>query len=147
MSDHAVFRGAAAEDNMGTDRQAFERLRVRELLVRFAFGAAISATAGFVGLLAGRTAGGLFLAFPAILPAAITLVESKEGTSKAISEMRGAVLGALAMAGFAGIVLALVARIPPCSHCSLRPWHRWWCPAKPIVPVSHLIIVSVSSSV
>lgn len=100
----------------GDVSSSLERLRGlprRDLALRFGFGAAVSVVAGLVGLGLGERAGGLLLAFPAILPAALTLIESREGTSAAISDVRGAVVGALAMVVFALAVLALAGRILP----------------------------------
>jgi hypothetical protein len=54
-----------------------------EVGIRFAFGAAVSLVAGVVGVLVGAAAGGLWLAFPAILPAGLTLVEHKENRRQA----------------------------------------------------------------
>ena len=44
--------------------------------------------------------GGAFLAFPAILPATLTLIEKKEGTSEARHDVAGAVLGAVGLTAF-----------------------------------------------
>ncbi|MBV8445518.1 MAG: nicotinamide-nucleotide amidohydrolase family protein [Candidatus Dormibacteraeota bacterium] len=87
-------------------------LPVQELLIRFAFGAAISLVAGIVSLLTGDKVGGMLLAFPAILPAALTLVERNSGTSAAVSDVRGAAVGAIALALFAVTVKLLATTIP-----------------------------------
>src|SRR3981081_3334245 len=49
----------------------------------------------------GAKAGGLFLAFPAVLPATLTLIERKEGTTKAWADASGGALGAVGLAAFA----------------------------------------------
>jgi hypothetical protein len=46
----------------------------RDWVMRLGFGAGVSALAGIVAALAGPRVGGLFLAFPAILLASLTLV-------------------------------------------------------------------------
>jgi nicotinamide-nucleotide amidase len=97
---------------VGSDAGRLRSVGARDLLVRFGFGAAVSIVAGLIGLAAGQRAGGVLLAFPAILPAALTLIESREGTSTAVSDVRGAVAGALGMLGFALTVVALAGRIP-----------------------------------
>ena len=74
---------------------------VREMVVRFGFGAATSALAGVVSVLAGPSIGGVFLAFPAILLASLTLVADEEGRGKARDEARGAAAGALGLIAFA----------------------------------------------
>jgi hypothetical protein len=97
---------------VGVDRGTLRRIGNRDLAVRFAFGAAVSVVAGQVGLAIGDRAGGVLLAFPAILPAALTLIESREGVSAAVSDVRGAVAGALGMLAFALTVVTLAGRIP-----------------------------------
>ncbi|MCW2945877.1 MAG: hypothetical protein JWR24_2594 [Actinoallomurus sp.] len=84
-------------------------IRLRDILLRFVFGAAVSAVAGAVSLVWGPRAGGLFLAFPAILLAALTLVAKEEGLPSARDDARGAAIGSVGMLAFA-IVCALVAR-------------------------------------
>ncbi len=69
--------------------------------LRFLFGATIAVAAGLVSLRFGARVGGLLLAFPAILPASLTLIAKQDGRSKASIDAMGAVLGALAMVGFA----------------------------------------------
>src|SRR5207253_3283130 len=56
----------------------------------------------------GPSAGGLFLAFPAILPASLTLVARHDSRGDAADDARGAVLGAAALIVFAAVVLMLV---------------------------------------
>jgi uncharacterized membrane protein (GlpM family) len=79
----------------------------RDLLIRFGFGAGTSVVAAIVGLLAGPTVGGVFLAFPAILLASLTLVADEEGRAKARDDARGAGAGALGLIAFAAIGAAL----------------------------------------
>ncbi len=61
-----------------------------EYAVRFAFGGAIAVITGVIGHLWGPWIAGLFLAFPAILPASLTLVKQHDGRCKAIDDARGA---------------------------------------------------------
>lgn len=82
----------------------------RDWLVRFAFGAATSAAAGAVSILAGPLAGGAFLAFPAILLASLTLVAEEEGRAKARDDARGATAGGLGLLVFALVGHALFGR-------------------------------------
>jgi hypothetical protein len=72
-----------------------------DLMVRFAFGASISVIAGVVSLVWNAKAGGMFLAFPAILPATLTLIEKKESKRQAEEDDEGALLGSVAMFSFA----------------------------------------------
>jgi hypothetical protein len=76
----------------------------RNWLIRFGFGAGVSALAGIVSMMAGPRVGGVFLAFPAILLASLTLVAKEDGPRQARNEARGATLGTLGLIGFAGVV-------------------------------------------
>jgi uncharacterized membrane protein (GlpM family) len=92
-----------------------EKLRqapARDWLIRFAFGAAVSALAAVVAKTAGPAVGGLFLAFPAILLASLTLVAKEEGGHRAREDSRGAALGALGLIGFGLVVWATTPRWP-----------------------------------
>ena len=101
----AASRGAkASKDKVALNLGAVREARPRDYAVRFAFGAAISVAAGLVGLRFGPKVGGLFLAFPAVLPAALSLIESKDGEGPADADMQGGVLGAIGMVCFAAIV-------------------------------------------
>ena len=82
-----------------------------EVAVRFAFGTVIAVVAGVLGMLVGQKFGGMFLAFPAILPATLTLIEKKEDTTKAYLDMSGGVTGAIAMAGFAVTAWSLLGHV------------------------------------
>jgi hypothetical protein len=88
------------------------RLRVWEYAVRFAFGGAVTVAAGMIGDRFGVAAGGMFLAFPAILPASLTLVARHGGRRDALDDARGGRVGALAMAGFALVVAVTAAAWP-----------------------------------
>ncbi|MGV9327205.1 DUF3147 family protein [Streptosporangium sandarakinum] len=81
----------------------------RDWLIRFAFGAGVSALAGVVATVAGPRFGGLFLAFPAILMASLTLVAKKESVRQARNEARGATFGAVGLFGFAAVTAAALA--------------------------------------
>src|SRR5207302_11081889 len=60
-----------------------------DLGIRFVFGTGIALIAAVSGMVVGPKFGGLFLAFPAILPASLTLIEKKEGTTKAWADASG----------------------------------------------------------
>lgn len=104
------------EPLFGFDAGALKKMSKRNMGVRFAFGALLSVVAGVVGVVWGPLAGGLLLAFPAILPATLTLIEEQDGERPASEDDDGAALGALALGAFAfvgwelrahGVVLAL----------------------------------------
>jgi uncharacterized membrane protein YfcA len=99
MSSHT-----SNEPLVGIELGALRKIRPRELVIRFAFGAFASLLAGCITLVFGARAGGLFLAFPAILTASLTMIEKKDGTSAAVHDIEGAVLGAAGLAAFAIVV-------------------------------------------
>jgi hypothetical protein len=92
------------EPLVGIELGALRKIRPRELVIRFAFGAFASLLAGCITLVFGARAGGLFLAFPAILAASLTMIEKKDGTSAAVHDVEGAVLGAAGLAALAIVV-------------------------------------------
>ena len=61
-----------------------------QYLVRFAFGGMVTALAGIIAKRFGPGIGGLFLAFPAILPASATLLEKHEKEKKERAGQQGA---------------------------------------------------------
>jgi len=89
-----------------------------EYVFRFVFGGTVTALAGLIAKHFGPEIGGLFLAFPAILPASATLIEKHEkqkkersgkagaGRGKAAAgvDAIGASMGAIGLAVFALIV-------------------------------------------
>jgi hypothetical protein len=118
---HAAGAAPAAARHAGPQRPAlrFEPGKVREATpkdaaVRFAFGAGTSAIAALVTL-ASPVVGGVFLAFPAILLASLTLIADEEGQAAARDDARGAAAGAVGLAAFAA------------TGCAL--FHHWPTPA------------------
>lgn len=85
------------------DVRSIRNVKASEMLVRFALGACVSVVAAIISNSAGARLGGVFLAFPAILPASLTFVQKKEGTSKADRDAVGAILGGLALLAFAAV--------------------------------------------
>lgn len=87
--------------------------RFRDLAIRFVFGAAISVIAGLVGQRWGPVAGGVWLGFPAILGATLTLIEEEEHKrGPAAKDAMGAVLGACGLTAFAVCVWMFATRLP-----------------------------------
>ena len=68
--------------------------------------------AGLAGARLGPKFGGLFRAFPAVLPATLTLIEKKEGTTKAWADASGGVFGAVGLAAFAFTAVMLLRTNP-----------------------------------
>jgi len=97
-----------------------------EYLVRFAFGGVVTAATGILAKEFGPAVAGLFLAFPGIFPAGVTLVERHERNKKrkcGLSGIRrgrmasavvsaGAVRGALGLIAFGLAAWALLPRYP-----------------------------------
>ncbi|HEY6538172.1 MAG TPA: DUF3147 family protein [Candidatus Dormibacteraeota bacterium] len=81
--------------------------------IRFAFGAAVSAAAALITAAWGARIGGIFLAFPAILPASLTLIERQRGTAAAGADAKGAELGGLGLIAFGLIAWKLLPRMAP----------------------------------
>ena len=113
---HPIPRGQRIFFEGGTrvhfDRDALRSVQFRDLAVRFAFGFGVSVVAGIVTLAFGSRVGGLFLAFPAILPASLTLIEEKEGRRQAEGDAVGAIIGAVGLVVFALIAYVLFMRVP-----------------------------------
>jgi len=91
------------EESIGAQVEKVRHLRSRDLVVRFIFGAITSAVAGSLSILFSPIVGGVFLAFPAILAASLTLIAEEEDRKEAREDARGAAVGAVALAAFAGI--------------------------------------------
>jgi hypothetical protein len=85
---------------------------VRDLLVRALFGAIASAVAGGVTIVFGPRAGGIFLAFPAILAATVTLIQDEDSAREAREDARGAIVGAAALIVFAAVGAVLFGVLP-----------------------------------
>jgi hypothetical protein len=110
--------------NVSFNLGALAKTKWYEYLVRFAFGGAITVTAGILAKHFGPVFGGLFLAFPAIFPASATLVAKHEnqkkknagiaatsrGSKAAALDAAGAALGCSGLAGFGLTVWTLLPR-------------------------------------
>ncbi|HSN28002.1 MAG TPA: DUF3147 family protein, partial [Kofleriaceae bacterium] len=57
-----------------------------EYALRFAFGGTITVLTGLLNTWLGPAVAGMFLAFPAILPASLTLVKQHDGRKKAADD-------------------------------------------------------------
>ncbi len=83
------------------DGGALREQSPRDYLVRFGFGTVISAVAAGIAMAFGARIGGILLAFPAILPASLTLIERKSGREEAVVDSTGAAMGGAALVVFA----------------------------------------------
>jgi len=106
---------------------ALSEVRWYEYLIRFVLGGAMTVVAGLIAARFGPIIGGLFLAFPAILPASATLIEKhqrerkesaglmvmRRGKDAAALDAAGAVLGSFGLVAFALIVCLVIEWTPP----------------------------------
>jgi hypothetical protein len=97
---------------------SLKQTNLREHLVRFVLGGAVTAAVGLIARRWGPVIGGLFLAFPAIFPAGATLIEQHEvkrkrkigrdgrrrGREAAALDALGAAFGAIGLAAFAVVL-------------------------------------------
>ena len=86
-------------------------LSLKAYAVRFAFGGTVTAGAGLVAALAGPDVGGIFLAFPSIAVASLTLLERHEGKNAVGADAWGTSLGSLSMIAFAAVVWSYATRL------------------------------------
>jgi len=100
------------------DVSALKNLRWRQAALRFGLGGLVTAATGLIARQCGPVLGGLFLAFPAIFPAGVTLIAQRErkkkeqkglhgtirGQQAAALDAAGTALGALALMLFAAFV-------------------------------------------
>jgi hypothetical protein len=109
----------------GADFSELRQTKPRDMAVRALFGAAISVVAGLCGAEIGTVAGGLLLAFPAILPAALTLIEEKDGNAAAVHDVGGAIFGGVGLVAFAIVAQATLRSIP--AGVALLAAFAAWC--------------------
>ncbi len=106
------------------DTSGLKRSKWYEYATRFAFGGTVTALAGLIAKRYGPAIGGLFMAFPAILPASATLIEKLEKEKKerggkdagergrvaAGVDAIGASMGAFGLGAFALVVWQMLPR-------------------------------------
>lgn len=111
------------------DFSALRQIRWHEYASRFVLGGIITALTGLIARHFGPVVGGLFLAFPAIFPASVTLVQKHEEEKKqaagirvtlrgplaAALDARGTALGTLGLAAFGLVVWQFL----PAHHAAL----------------------------
>ncbi|MHB0770420.1 DUF3147 family protein [Bradyrhizobium sp. 5.13L] len=124
---------------------ALRQTRWYEYAVRFVLGGCATVLAGVIGSHFGASAGGLFLALPAVFCASATLIESHErhakekaglsgrrrGQKAAALDAAGAALGSIGLAAFAaifhatvesGIAFAFIAALTVWAIVSVSAW-------------------------
>lgn len=92
--------------------------------IRFVFGGVITFITGIITTRFGPVVGGLFLAFPAILPASLTLVKKHDGEEKAGADALGSIAGTFGLAAFGGVVWGLADRLSAWQTllCAAAAW-------------------------
>jgi len=90
--------------------RAIRKTHWSEHLVRFVFGGAVTMATGLIARRWGPGVGGVFLAFPAILPASLTLLKEHEGRHEAVQAAAGSRLGGVGLSAFAAAVALLAPR-------------------------------------
>lgn len=103
------------------DLKALGKTKWQGYAIRFVFGGVITFITGLITARFGPVVGGLFLAFPAILPASLTLVKKHDGEQKAGDDALGSIAGTFGLGAFAGMVWGLSA--------TLAAWQVLFCAA------------------
>src|SRR5690348_2284977 len=111
---------------------ALRELKFHEYAIRFVAGGIITVAAGLIAKRFGPSFGGLFLAFPAILPASATMIAKHErlrkeekglhgtirGRKAAGADAAGAALGGIGLIVFAILVWRMLPQIPAAALMS-----------------------------
>jgi hypothetical protein len=85
----------------------------RDFIQRFLFGALVTVAAGLIATNYGPVVGGLFLAFPAILPASLTLLtEHAHNTAPAGADAYGSMFGSVGLLVFGAVIWILGTTAP-----------------------------------
>jgi uncharacterized membrane protein (GlpM family) len=90
-----------------------------EYAIRFVFGGVVTAVVGVISMGFGAAVAGLFLAFPAILMASLTLIANHDTRPAAGADALGAAAGAVGLMAFGGVVWLLNSHLSGVSLLSL----------------------------
>lgn len=120
---------------------SLKQTTAKEYALRFVLGGLVTALAGVIANECGPVIGGLFLAFPSIFPAAVTLVEKHEAQKKKTAHGRdqarcaaGADAAGAAMGSFGLLAFGLVA------------W-RWAADYAPVIVLSAALLVWILTAI
>ena len=119
-----LFKVDSREEPISIEPSRLRDCDLKSLVIRFVFGFVISVIIGAIGLAAGDRVAGLFLAFPAILPASVTLIAQQDGEDKAKVDSAGACFGGLGLAAFGATSWFLLPHMAPvvAELCALVAW-------------------------
>jgi hypothetical protein len=95
------------------DLRSLRGIKPRQYVVRFVFGFLVSSAATMVTAVWGARVGGVFLAFPAILPASLTLIQAEYGRHEAAADAKGGQLGGIGLIAFGLVAWQLLPRLAP----------------------------------
>lgn len=124
------------------DISALKESKWQDYAIRFVFGGLVTVATGIIAKKAGPAAAGLFLAFPAIFPASVTLVQREAAERKARKGLRGEERGKDAAADYsAGAALGSLALL------LFAAWGWSFLPSypAPLVLVSALVVWMIAS--
>lgn len=85
---------------------------IKEYGIRFLFGGLVTAVVGVLASIWGPEVAGLFLAFPAVLIASLTLIADHEDRAAAGADALGAAAGSIGLAAFGAVIWILSTRSP-----------------------------------
>jgi uncharacterized membrane protein (GlpM family) len=88
-----------------------KKIHAWEPLMRFVFGGVVTVLTGVIAKVYGPVIAGLFLSFPAILPASLTLVARHQGRAAATDDAKGATIASLGLGAFGIVVWLLATRV------------------------------------
>jgi uncharacterized membrane protein (GlpM family) len=95
-----------------TDIGSIGKSSAKEWAIRFIFGGLVTAVVGVVATTFGPVVAGLFLAFPAIAIASLTLIADHDNRSAAGADALGGVAGSIGLVVFGLIVWGTASRLP-----------------------------------
>jgi hypothetical protein len=84
---------------------------LKDYAIRVALGGVVSVAAALIGVWTTSRLGGVFTAFPAILPASLTLIGEKQGREQSAEDAEGGTLGAIAFVVAAAFIAATVTHL------------------------------------
>ena len=97
---------------VGSDPTKIKETTAKDYAIRFVGGGAVTALVGIIGKTSGPEVAGLFLAFPAILVASLTLLGEKHGQGSAGADAFGARAGSIGLVAFGLVIWQVGARVP-----------------------------------
>jgi predicted benzoate:H+ symporter BenE len=104
---------------LSAEPRRISQTRPSEYAIRFVFGGAVTAVVGVIATAFGPAVAGLFLAFPAILMASLTLIANHESRPAAGADALGAAAGSIGLMAFGAVVWLLSSHLSGVGLLSL----------------------------